>query len=98
MSTFLSCHRHRSHILPLSNPAIKHTGDRGLTWPGKTLTFVFNKEGMIDVAVSQHLHPADLGHVVRRHPQAEHLASARGAVTSLGARADHINLENERDI
>ena len=53
---------------------------------------------MIDGAVGEHLDPADLGHVVRRHPQAEHLASARGAVTSLGARADHINLENERDI
>ena len=51
---------------------------------------------MIDGAVGEHLDPADLGHVVRRHPEAEDLAvpRTRGAITSL-LPAYHVNLENE---
>ena len=58
-----------------------------------TLTFVFNKEGMIDGAVGQHLDPADLGHVVRRHPEPEDLTVSRPwrSVTSL-LPADYVNL------
>ena len=53
-------------------------------------------KGISNSGLHMQLDPADLGHVVRRHPEAEDLAvpRTRGAVTSL-LPAYHVNLENE---
>ena len=69
------------------------------------LTFVLHEEGMVDGAVGEHLHPADLRHVVRGHAHAQHLAVPGAAVPRgrdiLAAgvlAADHVNLAQDKPL
>ena len=91
------CHVFTGHITPdcVTRDTTHHTH----------LTFVLHEEGVVYRAVREHLHPADLRHVVRRHAHAQHLAvpgarvpRGRDVLAAGVLPADHVNLAQHKPL